>query len=381
MKALRRTRAASRPTRRRNFLFVDIGRPAARSATRAPTQGIVRRPRLPAVRADARAHLHRHDGRDAEGDRGLPRRAAAGDDRRRRARDGRRQDDRMAMLHATQIRAGGRASAARRCRGVDRRARPRGTSVWSALRADARGGRRRRPMILPRATRTRSGPARRCSTPCATAFGPAGAHAGPLLRRRGGDAHRRASPRQHGVKPENIVARLRVDADPADRRRTCSRRRTRRSSARFPTYEECAGYAEMMGHPVRAVPLDRDFNDRSRQDRRRRARRRARLLLQPEQPDGHLRRRAGDARLPRAGATAISPETTILVDEAYFDYVTDPDHATHIPLRRRGSARRRRAHVLEGVRHGRACASATRSATPTRSGRWPTGTAGPAPAR
>jgi histidinol-phosphate aminotransferase len=28
----------------------------------------------------------------------------------------------------------------------------------------------------------------------------------------------------------------------------------------------------------------------------------------------------------------ISPDTTILVDEAYFDYVTNPDHATHIPL-------------------------------------------------
>ena len=27
-----------------------------------------------------------------------------------------------------------------------------------------------------------------------------------------------------------------------------------------------------------------------------------------------------------------SPDTTILVDEAYFDYVTDPDHDTHIPL-------------------------------------------------
>src|SRR6185436_16149178 len=29
---------------------------------------------------------------------------------------------------------------------------------------------------------------------------------------------------------------------------------------------------------------------------------------------------------------STSPETTILVDEAYFDYVTDPDHETHIPI-------------------------------------------------
>ena len=29
---------------------------------------------------------------------------------------------------------------------------------------------------------------------------------------------------------------------------------------------------------------------------------------------------------------STSPETTVLVDEAYFDYVTDPDHETHIPI-------------------------------------------------
>src|SRR5205814_8391315 len=29
---------------------------------------------------------------------------------------------------------------------------------------------------------------------------------------------------------------------------------------------------------------------------------------------------------------SASPETTILVDEAYFDYVTDPDHETHVPI-------------------------------------------------
>src|SRR5437763_179431 len=27
-----------------------------------------------------------------------------------------------------------------------------------------------------------------------------------------------------------------------------------------------------------------------------------------------------------------SPDTTILIDEAYFDYVTDPDHETHVPV-------------------------------------------------
>jgi len=30
--------------------------------------------------------------------------------------------------------------------------------------------------------------------------------------------------------------------------------------------------------------------------------------------------------------TRESPDTYVLVDEAYFDYVTDPDHDTHIPI-------------------------------------------------
>jgi histidinol-phosphate aminotransferase len=29
---------------------------------------------------------------------------------------------------------------------------------------------------------------------------------------------------------------------------------------------------------------------------------------------------------------SASPETTVLVDEAYYDYVTDPDHETHVPI-------------------------------------------------
>ena len=30
--------------------------------------------------------------------------------------------------------------------------------------------------------------------------------------------------------------------------------------------------------------------------------------------------------------TSASPDTLILVDEAYFDYVSDPDHETHVPF-------------------------------------------------
>ena len=41
-------------------------------------------PAVPAAREDARAHLARHDGRNEESDGGVPQRAPAGDDHRRR---------------------------------------------------------------------------------------------------------------------------------------------------------------------------------------------------------------------------------------------------------------------------------------------------------
>jgi histidinol-phosphate aminotransferase len=99
----------------------------------------------------------------------------------------------------------------------------------------------------------------------------------------------------------------------------------------IPTYEECAGYAELMGHPVRGVALDSAF--RIDLDRFAAAAQGAGLVFycNPNNPTatyvGATATREFIARVNRE-----SPETTILVDEAYFDYVTDPDHDTHIPL-------------------------------------------------
>lgn len=101
--------------------------------------------------------------------------------------------------------------------------------------------------------------------------------------------------------------------------------------ATIPTYEECAGYADMMGHPVRAVALDRNF--RPDLDRFADQSRGAGLVFycNPNNPVatyvGARETRDFIARVHR-----ISPETTILVDEAYFDYVTHADHASMIPL-------------------------------------------------
>jgi len=99
----------------------------------------------------------------------------------------------------------------------------------------------------------------------------------------------------------------------------------------IPTYEECAGYAEMMGHPVRPVALDAEF--RMDLDKIADAAKGAGLIFycNPNNPTATY----VGAKATRAFLTKVnreSPDTTILVDEAYFDYVTDPDHDTHVPV-------------------------------------------------
>jgi len=99
----------------------------------------------------------------------------------------------------------------------------------------------------------------------------------------------------------------------------------------IPTYEECAGYAEMMGHPVRPVALDAEF--KLDLNKLADAARGAGLVFycNPNNPTAtYVGARATREFL--AKVTRESPDTTILVDEAYFDYVTDPDHDTHIPV-------------------------------------------------
>ena len=135
--------------------------------------------------------------------------------------------------------------------------------------------------------------------------------------------------KKQGVKPENVV----LGCGSTQILRSATHLFTAKDKplvGTIPTYEECAGYAEMMGHPVRPVALDAAFKidlgklaDASKG---------AGLVFycNPSNPTATY----VGARATREFFTKItreSPETTILVDEAYFDYVTDPDHDTHIP--------------------------------------------------
>ena len=96
----------------------------------------------------------------------------------------------------------------------------------------------------------------------------------------------------------------------------------------IPTYEECAGYAELIGNPVRGVKLNSEF--KMDLDAMLAAAKGAGLVFYCN-PNNPVATYVG-AKATRdfiQKLNAASPETTILVDEAYFDYVTDPDHETH----------------------------------------------------
>jgi len=99
----------------------------------------------------------------------------------------------------------------------------------------------------------------------------------------------------------------------------------------IPTYEECAGYAELLGNPVRGVKLNSEF--KIDLDQMLAAAKGAGLVFycNPNNPTAtYVGAKATRDFLQKMSST--SPETTVLVDEAYFDYVTDPDHETHVPL-------------------------------------------------
>jgi len=161
-----------------------------------------------------------------------------------------------------------------------------------------------------------------------TAFGPTGA----LPGRYSGSARDLidAIAKKQGVKPENVV----LGCGSTQILRSATHLFTAKDKAlvgTIPTYEECAGYAEMMGHPVRPVALDSNF--KIDLDKFADAAKGAGLVFycNPNNPTAtYVGARATREFLQKV--TRESPDTYVLVDEAYFDYVTDPDHDTHIPI-------------------------------------------------
>src|SRR2546430_3068743 len=99
----------------------------------------------------------------------------------------------------------------------------------------------------------------------------------------------------------------------------------------IPTYEECAGYAELIGNQVRGVKLSSEFKIDI--DPMLAAAKGAGLVFycNPNNPTAtYVGAKATRDFLSKLNSA--SPDTTVLIDEAYFDYVTDPDHETHVPI-------------------------------------------------
>ncbi len=205
-------------------------------------------------------------------------------------------------------------------------ARGRENSLWSAfeptLGAVAPG------MLCLSSNENPLGPGTKVLDGIKAAFGPSGARPGrydgtqrPLIE---------AIAKKNGVKPENVV----LGCGSTQILRSCTHLFTAKDKAlvgTIPTYEECAGYAEMMGHPVRPVALDADFKiDLGKFAD---AAKGAGLVFycNPNNPTAtYVGARATRDFLAKIAKD--SPDTYVLVDEAYYDYVTDPDHDTHIPV-------------------------------------------------
>ena len=205
-------------------------------------------------------------------------------------------------------------------------ARGRENAIWSALETPLEA---LEPNVICLASNENPlGPGKQVLDAVKAAFGPAGAQPG----RYSGAAKDLidAIAKKQNVKPENIV----LGCGSTQILRSATHLFTAKDKplvGTIPTYEECAGYAEMMGHPVRPVALTSDF--KIDLDKFLAASKGAGLVFycNPNNPTAtYVGARATRDYLAQVAKT--SPETTVLVDEAYFDYVTDPDHDTHIPV-------------------------------------------------
>jgi histidinol-phosphate aminotransferase len=203
-------------------------------------------------------------------------------------------------------------------------ARGRENSIWSAfeptLQAVEPG------MIVLSSNENPLGPGKTVMRAVRAAFGEGGRAPGRYSGTAGDLID--ATAKRLGVKPENIV----LGCGSTQILRTATHLFTAKDKplvGTIPTYEECTGYAEMMGHAVRAVALDSEF--RIDLGKFADAAKGAGLVFycNPNNPTatyvGAKATRDFLAKVQRE-----SPDTTILVDEAYFEYVTDPDHDTHI---------------------------------------------------
>ncbi len=165
-----------------------------------------------------------------------------------------------------------------------------------------------------------------------TAMGPTGSDAGRYQFSKYGAAIEGIAQMfsADGVKAENIL----LGNGSSQLLRTLTHiscTKTRALVGSEPTYEECAGYADLIGAPVFGTKLTDDFN--LNLDTTLAAAKGAGMVFfcNPNNPTATAHNAADSTQFINDLVKA-SPTTNILVDEAYFDYATDPNYETMVPL-------------------------------------------------
>lgn len=136
--------------------------------------------------------------------------------------------------------------------------------------------------------------------------------------------------KKHGVKRENVL----LGSGSTQILRTCTHIFTTKTAglvAAIPAYEECADYARLMGHPITGVKLGAGL--KMDLDAMQQASKGAGLVFycNPNNPVGTAIT-GSDTRVYLDTLMKASPSTTVLVDEAYFEYGTMPGYETMIPV-------------------------------------------------
>ena len=98
-----------------------------------------------------------------------------------------------------------------------------------------------------------------------------------------------------------------------------------------PSYLQAVGVARRQGHAIRTVSLDANLRLDSEAIARAASGAGLVFLCNPNNPSSTVMP-ASDVEALVAEVRRSSPDTYILIDEAYHDYVTDPAHQTAIPL-------------------------------------------------
>jgi histidinol-phosphate aminotransferase len=141
---------------------------------------------------------------------------------------------------------------------------------------------------------------------------------------------RDAIAKRHGVAAENVV----VGCGSGEILRMAAyafTRPTRALVTAAPTFEDPTRHAQMAGAQIRAVPVDASLKLDLAAMAGQCAGAGLVFLCNPNNPTGtvHGARAIKDFV---ARVTRTSPETTILIDEAYHEYVEDESYATSVPL-------------------------------------------------